>query len=651
MAQQVVFSIWKEQLVDNRDGKGDGSASLEIELPMQLPALGELRAFIGWAGYVLLDPQLHPVALAAGYLKRCQDTASCGKCFPGRVGTRLMFDLLLKLCSGQGTREDIAELGRLALNVSRTSKCQVGQTVPIPILKMLEHQIEAFEELAAGKSVEPLELHAELTAPCIDACPAHLDIPCYVERVGEMDFAGSLQKIRERNCLPATVGRVCVRPCEAACRRALVDEPIQINFLKRYVADDETKRHRTPPMVPRPRLGKRAAIIGCGPAGLACAYNLQLAGVDATLFEALPEGGGMAAVGIPDYRLPRTVLGREIEIIRSLGATIEYGQRLGAGLSIDDLLGEQSFDALFLGVGCHNSRKMGVQGEELGHEGFIHGVKFLLDVNLGRPIYRGDKIVVVGGGNVAIDCVRCALRKGYRDVNLVYRRSRNEMPAADVEIEDALAEGIKFHFLTNPTRLLARDNKIVGIELIRMELDEPDASGRRRPVPIEGSEYTVDADVVIPAIGQQADLSFLTESHGIGVTRWGTIEADPITGLTARQGVFAGGDCVRGPDSLIVALGDGNRAAAAILRYLGGEPVEATLQEVLLEQTLHGLKPFDPDERIDLPQGEPRAGLRHLPVPTRIKTFDEVEQLFSTDEAVREAGRCLRCYRLAGFAV
>jgi formate dehydrogenase beta subunit len=441
---------------------------------------------------------------------------------------------------------------------------------------------------------------------------------------------------------------VCVRPCEFHCRRANVDEPIQIKYLKRFASDFELTRHRTPPRQAGPSSGKRVAIIGAGPAGLACAEKLAQMGHQAVIYEALAEGGGMAAVGIPDYRLPRAVLRREIELIQELGVEIQYGKRLGdQGFTWPDLL-TMGYDAVFIGIGAHNSNKLGAEGEDNAYKGFVHGVAFLRAIAEGREVERAKKMVVVGGGNVAIDCVRSALRLGFEDVHIVYRRSRKEMPADAVEIEDAAQEGIHFNFLCTPTRLLADDQgRLTGIECIRMELGEPDASGRRRPQPVKGSEFVIETDVLIPAIGQSPNLSFLAGDDQVAVTKWNTVVADSYTGATGRPGVFAGGDCVTGAATLIEAVAAGNRAAISIDRHVRGASIELDTAQKM-ERLLGSIRTYDPQEKIPLPKGLPRQGFSHIPVEVRIKTFDEVEKVMTARSATTEAARCLRCYRLAG---
>jgi formate dehydrogenase beta subunit len=372
-------------------------------------------------------------------------------------------------------------------------------------------------------------------------------------------------------------------------------------------------------------------------------------GYKVKIFERLKEPGGMAAVGIPDYRLPREVLRREVDVIRAQGVEIEYGVTVGKDITLSEI--REEFDAVFIGVGAQTSTKMGVEGEEKGLKGFISGIQYLYDINMGiDPYPEGKKVVVVGGGNVAIDCVRTSFRIGKTDVNLIYRRSRQEMPADPVEVRDAEEEGVKFHFLCNPVRIIERDGRVCGVELIRMELGEPDESGRRRPVPVPRSEFVIETDILVAAIGQAIDLSFLEEKDGVNVTRRGTLYVDPDTFMTTKEGVFAAGDCVTGPDVLVRAAGNGRRAAEKIDLYLRGKELSLSEEERFL-RFFSALRVFDKEERVGEAGRMRRTYLRMLSPEMRKWTFDEVEEGYRVNEALYEASRCLRCYRIGMVAL
>jgi formate dehydrogenase beta subunit len=648
--ENMIFSSWQGEVVDNRKASGeDRSRHGTVRLPEDFRPGERIKAFLGWGGIVLRDDDVDIVEMCARYAEAVQGE-SCGKCFPCRVGTRLVADWLKKIASGKGRDEDPVRIGEMALRIREGSKCSIGQTGMTPILHALEHFPEAFSSAASqGKKAQEGRYLFAVTAPCISACPSSLDIPGYVEEIGEMRFAESLARIRESICMAGTLGRVCIRPCESHCRRENLDESIAIKHLKRFAADYEIDKNRRPEGTAGGKTGRKVAVIGAGPAGLSCAYWLALKGHRPTIFEKLPEPGGMAAIGIPDFRLPRDVLRREVEIVREAGVEIRYGVEVGKEITLTDL--RRDHDAVFIGVGAQDSAPMGVEGEELGYRGFISGVRYLLEISRGKDPYpEGKKVVVVGGGNVAIDCVRSSFRIGKEDVNLVYRRSKVEMPADPAEIHDAEEERVRFHYLCNPTKIIARDGKVTGVECIRMELGEPDASGRRRPVPVVGSEFMIETDILIPAIGQKVDLSFLAEPDGIRLTKWNTIDSDGETFATSQKGVFASGDCITGPDVLVRATGTGKAAAEKIDLFLGGGKVEAS-EEERFRSLFAAIGVYDKNERIGAIGGLRKPVLPMLAPEERKKTFAEVEQGLRIDEAVVEAARCLRCYRIGMIAL
>jgi heterodisulfide reductase subunit A len=469
--------------------------------------------------------------------------------------------------------------------------------------------------------------------PCKDACPAHIDVQGYVALIAQHKFAEALALIRQTIPFPGVMGRVCNHPCEEACNRGDYDQPIAICSLKRFVADFEEEAAPLPSI--ETYRDQTVAIVGAGPAGLTAAHDLALRGYAVTVFEALPVAGGMLAVGIPDYRLPRDVLDHEIARIEALGVEIKLNTPVSGegGPSLDDL--RSDYDATFVAVGAHSERQLRIEGEDL--DGVAPGAVFLRDLNLGQPVTVGKHVAVVGGGNVAIDAARAALRLGAEEVTIVYRRSRAEMPASAWEIEDAEEEGIRFHFLANPIRILSGGDargKVAGMECIRMELGEPDASGRRRPIPVEGSEFVLDVDMIIPAIGQAPDLGFMANG-ALSVTRWETLAADPDTLATEVPGIFAGGDAVSGPATAIKAIAAGKRVAESIHRYLQGEQLVGPAQ---------GL-PVVPLEEVDLRRARKgvRTAIPKLDHQARTADFAEVETGFSAEQALAEAQRCLNC--------
>jgi formate dehydrogenase beta subunit len=556
-----------------------------------------------------------------------------------------------RIADGRGRMEDLDQLRYLGEMILKSSKCNLGQTGPRPVLHAVDYFRSVFQEAIASKrKILRQEYKIKITAPCESACPSHLPIAKYVELIKEGRFTESLDAIRGATCLAGVLGRVCVRPCEDNCRRGNVDECISIKWLKRFVADYELERRREPEIKREAAKPEKVAVIGAGPAGLSCAYYLALKGYPVTIFERLGEPGGMAAVGIPDYRLPREIMRYEAGILERLGVEIRYNTQIGKEITLSRIF-EEGYKAIFIGVGAHTNQPMGVEGEDKGYRGFIPGVFYLLEINLGRDPYpEGKKVVVVGGGNVAIDCVRTSFRIAKQDVNLVYRRTQKEMPADRVEIHDAEEEGVKFHYLCNPVRILAEEGKVVGVECIRMELGEPDESGRRRPIPVKGSEFVIETDILIPAIGQAIDLSFLGEKDGVKTTRRSTISVQEGTFQTSREGIFSAGDCVTGPDVLVRAAGHGKRAADKIDLFLRGRTVRESDEE-RLEALMEKIKVYRKEEEIGMTGGQKRAVLKMLPPETRKWVFEETEQGFSIPEAQKEAERCLRCVRVGLFAV
>jgi heterodisulfide reductase subunit A-like polyferredoxin len=468
-------------------------------------------------------------------------------------------------------------------------------------------------------------------SPCQAACPVHQGGQGYVTLVIQGRFEEALQVILRDNPLPAICGRICTHPCTAACTRAGIDDPVNLPALKRFVTDICPDYKLPQPTVPdRP---ERIAIIGSGPAGLVCAYRLRQQGYRPTIFEALPTAGGMLAVGIPSFRLPRTLLNAELDRLRTIGIEILLNTPVGRAITFEEL--RSSFSAVFIAIGAHVERKLGIPGENL--PGVTGGVEFLRHVNLEKPSTPGQHVLVIGGGNSALDAARTALRCGASEVTIVYRRTRAEMPADPREIEDAQREGVKLMFLSAPKSLRpGPDGRVAVLECIKMKLGKNDASGRPAPEPIPGSEFVFPCDSVIVSIGQSPDVGALGERLGLATTKWGTLRADPLTLQTALPGVFAGGDCVTGPDVVVNAKLAGKKAAISIDRWLNH-------QDLHLGRELEG--PFHTEYVVDT------TGVlmqRQIPVPAldpavRGRTFEEVHTGYTAEQAIAEAKRCLAC--------
>lgn len=491
----------------------------------------------------------------------------------------------------------------------------------------------------------------DCVAPCKATCPAGVDVQGYIALIAQGKYRDATALVKEVNPFPLAIGRVCTRPCEAECRRNAVDGPVAIDYLKRFAADwDAASGEPYSPGV-APATGKKVALVGAGPGSLTAAYYLARRGHRAVVFEALPAAGGMLRYGIPEYRLPKATLDTEIGLITRLGVEIEYGQALGRDFTLRDLF-DRGFDAVFLGLGAMGSRTMRVPGEEL--DGVWAGTEFLKKMGLGDDVRIGKHVAVIGGGNTAVDAARTALRLGADRVTIVYRRSREEMPAWDVEVEAAMHEGVEMHFLAAPTKI-SGDGRCETMEYIRMELGEPDESGRRRPVPVEGSEEVLAVDNVIAAIGQVPELSCIHDTAEtdpesleakLGLTRWGTIVADEQTGATTVDRVFAGGDVVRGAATAIEAIADGGRAARAIDRALRAGDADGSVP--FFNVAKERWDAFPSDELADIERA-PRQEMPELTVEERLETFDEVELGLTEEQALAETKRCLECGCVATF--
>jgi len=442
-----------------------------------------------------------------------------------------------------------------------------------------------FNEVALGFDMELAQAEAERCLQCkkpacIQGCPVGIKIPQFILKIREGDMPGAVEVLKSDNNLPAICGRVCPQEtqCEEVCVLGKKHEPVAIGRLERFVADWDMARGMAIPELPPPT-GNKVAIIGAGPSGLTCAGDLARRGHAVTIFESLHEAGGVLIYGIPEFRLPKAIVKAEVDYVRKLGVDIRLNSVIGKLFTIDELLGEQGYDAVFLGTGAGLPNFMDIPGEN--YNGVYSANEFLTRTNLMKaylfpdydtPIKVKGRVAVVGGGNVAMDSARCALRLGNEEVRIVYRRSREEMPARREEVENAEEEGIIFDLLTNPVEIYGDDNGWVrGMRCIRMGLGEPDASGRRRPVPIPGSEFDIDVDIVVMAIGTSPNPLVFTEAGGLERTRWGTVVADEVTGRTTKARVWAGGDVVTGAATVISAMGAGKRAAADIDRFLRGE--------------------------------------------------------------------------------
>ena len=468
---------------------------------------------------------------------------------------------------------------------------------------------------------------------CQSACPVNTPASSYIERIQEGDYDGALGLNHMANLFPHILGRVCTHPCESACRRGKIDEPVSICSLKRAAADFADKKSPLRSSIAKKSTGKKVAIIGAGPSGLAAGNDLAIVGHDVTIFEALPMAGGMLSVGIPPYRLPWNKIDDAVNWVKELGIKLKLNSPVNSSEEFDKLVEE--YDAVYIAAGAHKSVALDIPGEE-DLKGVLHGITYMKDINLGNQKKVPSRVAVVGGGFTAIDCARSSLRLGAREVFIIYRRTLKEMPAGELEVSMAEEEAIKILYLTSPIKILGDvGSNVKAIECIKNKLGEPDASGRRRPEPIPGSEFILPLDMVIAAIGQAPDASFMTEKSGIEFTKWGTVIVDPESFTTSKEGVFAGGDFITGPRNAIEVIGDGRKAARAIDKYLSGGK-ERRFVYTLMEK--------DPVRKVSGYEAIPRQEQDSVEMGERWEIEKEVELGFSKENAAKEADRCLLCH-------
>jgi len=601
-----------------------------LNLNVDFDSVRQAGAVMGSGGMIVVDETTCMVEFSKFFLTFATEE-SCGKCVPCRVGGRRMLEILTRITEGEGTMEDLDKLEEIAKGMQEGALCALGQLTPGPLLSALRYFRPEFEAHILEKRCPAGACTALVRAPCVNACPAGVDVPSYLTKVAEGDYAGALAIHRKRNPFALVCGRVCPAFCERRCRRGEVDEPIAIRQVKRFMADHEMERPWTPERLEAAK-EEKVAIVGSGPAGLTAALRLAQRGYPVTVFEALPVAGGMMAVGIPEYRLPRDILNEEIEAIKRAGVDVKLNTALGRDITIDGLMEEQGYSAVVLAIGAQASRKLRIPGED--KEGVWGGTEFLKQVALAEaPNLTGKHVAVVGGGNTAIDAARTAIRLGAEQVTLVYRRTRQDMPATDLEIEEALEEGMVLQTLVNPTAILGNGH-VERLELVRQDLGEFDASARRRPIPIEGSEFTIKADVVIAAIGQSTEVDCVGDC-GIAFHRNTTAQVERNL-ATTRPGVFAAGDVVLGPATVVEAVAQGNKVAQTVNAYLrGGEIGEAeALQEYDDLPVTWEMEAYGDATRAEMPVQNPVA---------RRTNWREVELGFSEAACREECKRCLRC--------
>jgi len=597
--------------------------------------VAELGAIMGSGGLIVMNEDKCAVDMARFFMDFCQDE-SCGKCTPCREGTKRMLDILTDITKGKGKPGDIELLEEMAEVIKNAALCGLGQTAPNPVLSTIRYFRKEYEDHIFEHRCRATVCSAMFKSPCQHTCPIEMDIPSYIALVREGRFEDAYKILLQTNPFPSVCGRVCDHKCQDKCRRANMDEPLAIKFLKRFITDNAPRPKTEPVPVTRK---ERIAVVGGGPAGLTAARDLALRGYKVTVFEELNKAGGMLYWGIPSYRLPRNILQGEIDDITSLGVEIRLNTRVGRDITFEQL--EKDFDYYYLATGAHKSTKMGVPGEDLGN--VFGGVEFLRDFNNNEDKWikgeksLGKKVAVIGGGNSAIDAARVALRLG-AEVTILYRRLRADMPAAEEEIKAAEDEGIKIEYLVAPLKIEGAKGKVQSITCQRMQLGDFDSSGRRRPVPVDGAEFTLNLDAVIAAIGQVPDMSFIDKKIGVEINKWDCYTVDKgYKSRTTNPRYFAGGDAETGPDTVIAAIAAGHQAADdidAAIRKVNGEPAyeKPPLEDIYVPLVID-------DETTETPQ----VAMPELHHDARRANFAEVELGFSREDAIKEACRCLRC--------
>jgi NADH-quinone oxidoreductase subunit F len=609
-----------------------------LNTPVDYESITALGAIMGSGGLIVMDEDSCMVDMTRFFLEFTQDE-SCGKCTPCRVGTRRMLEILDRICTGKGEEGDIEKLISLSETIKDTALCGLGQTAPNPVLSNIRFFRHEFEEHIRDHKCRAGVCAELVRAPCQNACPAGVDIPGFVSLTGEKRYNEALALHRERNPFVAVCARVCFHPCEGKCRRSTLDEPLSVRAVKRFLADQEKGFQLPAPIGNGANAKRKVAVVGAGPAGLSCAYFLARLGYTPTVFEAADKPGGMLLQAIPAYRLPRDILANEIRGIAEMGVTIKTKKKLGTDFSLTDLK-DQGFEAVFLGVGAPSGMGLGMKGEDM--KGVVDALGFLKEYNLTGKAKVGKNVVVIGGGNAAVDAGRTALRLGAETATVVYRRTRAEMPAYEEEVEEAEREGVKFEFLAAPLELVEKSGRVSAAKFRTMELGEFDRTGRRKPVakavqsPALGGEndFTLPADMVIAAIGQTLKPAELFDGVAVRLNERQYLATDPVSGQTSVQWVFAGGDAASGPSSVVEAIAAGEKAAAGIDRFLTGAD-HALWRESRVVNTF-----FDPEAD---PVMANRPGLKLIPVKQRAGTFAEVETTWARAVALGETKRCLRC--------
>jgi len=662
---KVYFSTWRGELIDNVGKPQEKWEESAYNLPAQYDSNRSSKAFIGWDGVALFDEDVDVIRLAMEYAAQYQEySEACGRCAPGRWGGRILYDSLDKIARGEGEKADLDHLKEIGKSMQMTSKCEIGKTVPNPILDLMNHFEDVFLDCIQNQKPskhyhDEVGYIAKITAPCTDACPAHVDIPGYIEGVRDLRFDDSLKATRQTMPLAHVCGRVCPHPCEDACRRTNLDEPVSIMELKRLGADYETDHgfgffH---PLKKKKPIDKKVAVIGAGPAGLTTAYYLAAEGISVDVYEELPVLGGEVAVGVPEYRMPIAKYNQDIECVKDMGVNFITNSKITA----DDMRRfEKEYDATMVATGTRISKKVRCDNERPEIEGYWSAIEMLDQINLwdkygiGEAVdLTGKTVVCVGGGFTSMDVVRCAIRANAKKVYMIYRRDERTIIRNTTyeEYHEAVEEGVEFLFHSAVNTMNDENDVLKSLLIDKFELVPDPNGGRDQLVKIDGASYMIETDFLIPAVSQSADLALLPEEWEIDMTSWGTIKTNGKDYMTNRKGVFASGDCEYGPMTIVNAVGQAKRAASVMSRFVqnGGETTLA--DEEIMEDHLHKLRVYDKKEKITgwLP-GLPRENSEVLDVELRRDNNKEVNLGFTQDEAINEANRCMRCYYIAMVA-
>ena len=605
-----------------------------IDLPVDYDSLNEVGTIMGSGGIVVMDEDTCMVDFAR-YFIEFANKESCGKCTPCRLGTRQMLDILEDIVCGRGTMEDIDLLLEVAHGVKAGSLCGLGQTAPNPVITTIKYFRNEYEEHVHQKKCRASVCKEIVSSPCQHTCPIGTEVPAYIAYIAQKEYRKAYEIILKDNPLMSVCGRVCHHPCEEHCQTGAWGTPIAIRALKRFAADWAINEKEYPTSIKYEINKEKIGIIGAGPGGLMAGYNLVKKGYDVTIFEAENVAGGAMMFSIPEYRLPKEILNLDIKNIITAGVKIKTNCMIGRDISFSKLI--ENYKAIIIATGAHKSKNLGIENENA--EGVVDALHFLKQVSLKREVTIGKVVGVIGGGNAAIDAARTALRfENCEKVMIIYRRSEAEIPAFSEEIEAGLEEGAEIMYLTAPGKVLVEAGKVTGAECYRMILGEVDKSGRRRPVKVDNSEFIVKLDTIIVAIGEDPEIDFLEDYKSKLLNKYSWLETDQETCRTNLENVFAIGDAVTGPDTIIMAMSGGKIAAEMVDKYLTGKEVQ---REYSLTRPAVYVPPVDLSENYTSDSDRPEVP--RITVKARCKNFDEVDLKLNEETAIREAYRCLRC--------